>query len=119
MTHQSATPIAEGLSARTAPGCLALDGEVDLDTERALRLAVTAHARDEGGPFVLDLTGLGFLDSAGIGALYALSKDPDVDFSLRVRADSMIDRIISLSGLEHSLTVDRATESSTVGRDGD
>lgn len=113
MTHESATQIAEGLSARMSPRCLALDGEVDLNTERALRLAVTAHARDEGGPFVLDLTGLGFLDSAGIGALYALSKDPDVDFSLRVRSDSMIERMVRLSGLEHSLSVERVAESST------
>jgi anti-anti-sigma factor len=104
---EPATQIADGLSARKSPGCLALDGEVDLNTERALRLAVTAHARSEAGPFVLDLTGLGFLDSAGVGALYALAKDPDVDFSMRVRGGSMIERLVSLSGLERSLRVER------------
>jgi anti-anti-sigma factor len=102
--------IADGLWSRTSPGTVALLGEVDLHTERALRLAVTAQARLESGPFVLDLTGLDFLDSAGIGALYALARDPDLDFSIRVRAGSMIERLLSLSGLERVLTVTRATE---------
>jgi anti-anti-sigma factor len=99
--------IAEGLWARTAPGCLALTGEVDLNTERAMRMVVAAHTSAEPGPFVLDLTGLAYLDSAGIGTIYALARDPDLTFSVRVRAGSMIDRLLDFSGVERILHVER------------
>lgn len=99
--------IADGLWARTAPGHLALTGEVDLNTERAMRMAVTAHAATEQGPFVLDLTGLTYLDSTGIGTIYALARDTDLTFSIRVRAGSMIDRLLGFSGVERILHVER------------
>ncbi|MGQ0842884.1 MAG: STAS domain-containing protein [Sporichthyaceae bacterium] len=103
--------IARGLRARSTPGCLTVLGEVDLDSAQALRFAVGAHAQREAGRFVLDLTELGYLDSVGIGALYALGRDPDLDFSIRVRNGSTIEKVLALSGVERVSTLVRVAAS--------
>jgi len=100
-------PIGDGLWARITPGCMAFHGDIDLLTERPFRCAVTTQARIQTGPLVLDLTGLRYLDSGGLGALYAMSKDPEVAFSVRIRAGSIIERVLVFSGLDRTLTLVR------------
>ncbi len=51
---------------------VAADGEIDLSTVDELRSAVTAAADDETDKLRLDLTGIEFIDSAGLGGLLEL-----------------------------------------------
>jgi anti-sigma B factor antagonist len=50
------------------PG-LAVRGQVDLATVPALEERLEAAIRDSAGAFVLDLSGVDFLDSTGLGVL--------------------------------------------------
>jgi anti-anti-sigma factor len=99
--------IGPGLWARIDPGAMTFHGDIDLLTERAFRCSVTAHARREGGQLVVDFTRLNFLDSGGIGALYAMAKDPEIAISVRVNAGSIIDRVLIYSGMDRILPIER------------
>jgi anti-anti-sigma factor len=100
--------IGQGLWARVEPGVMIFHGDIDLLTERQFRCTVTAQARRQGGTLTLDFTALNFLDSGGIGALYAMANDPELTLSLRVVAGSIIDRVLTYSGMDRILTVERA-----------
>ena len=53
---------------RDAPG-LAVRGEVDLAATAALEAALEEAIRESAGAFVIDLTGVGFIDSSGLSVL--------------------------------------------------
>lgn len=53
---------------------LALTGELDLATAPKLSETVTAELRDSPGRIVVDLAGLTFCDSLGLGTLIVLSR---------------------------------------------
>jgi anti-sigma B factor antagonist len=80
-------------------------GEVDLVTAPALRTALT-NALDEspGGPCVVDLTGVTFLDSAGLTTLIEVNQRAH---SLRVVVGSNrpVIRPIQLTGLDGVLAL--------------
>jgi len=80
-------------------------GEVDLVTAPALRTALT-DALDEssGGPCVVDLTGVTFLDSAGLTTLIEVNQRAQ---SLRVVVGSNrpVIRPIQLTGLDGVLAL--------------
>jgi anti-sigma B factor antagonist len=81
------------------------EGEVDLVTAPALRTALT-NALDESseGPCVLDLTGVTFLDSAGLTTLIEVNQRAQ---SLRVVVGSNrpVIRPIQLTGLDGVLAL--------------
>jgi anti-sigma B factor antagonist len=95
---------------------VAVTGEVDLDTARLLHTAITAAIdRSGGGPCVVDLTAVTFLDSAGLTALLqAASHPPAHHDTLRIVVDSNrpVIRPIEITGLDDELklyhTVDEA-----------
>ena len=60
--------IVEGLRLGDAPG-VAVTGEVDINTAEALEAALEAAIRDSVGAFVVDLSGLEFIDSTGLHVL--------------------------------------------------
>lgn len=66
----------EGLTIRTSrEGSIATvsaAGEIDLSTADELRTAVTTAAAEGTDKLVLDLTGVEFIDSAGLGGLLEL-----------------------------------------------
>jgi anti-anti-sigma factor len=99
--------IGQGLWARVEPGAMTFHGDVDLATERQFRCAVTAQACRQGGALTVDFTALNFLDSGGIGALYAMANDPELTLSLRVLAGSIVDRVLVYSGMDRILTIER------------
>jgi anti-anti-sigma factor len=101
------TPVGDGLWARARPGGLDLFGDLDIVSEQAFRHAVRDRARREPGPLVLDVTQLNFLDSRGLAALFGLAEDPDVEYSLRVRVRSLVDRVVQISGLAEVIPVER------------
>jgi anti-sigma B factor antagonist len=53
---------------RDAPG-LAVRGELDLAAAPELEAALEDAIRESAGAFVLDLTGVGFIDSSGLSVL--------------------------------------------------
>lgn len=103
----TARDLGEGLRCTTAPGRICFSGEIDLLTERAFRDAVWAEARRQQRPLVIDLTGLSFLDSGGVGALYTLGQDPDVEISVEVTKKSTVDRLLVLSGLGRVMKINQ------------
>jgi len=106
--------IGPGLWARTGPGVMTFHGDIDLLTERAFRCSAMAQARREGGQLVIDFTRLNFLDSGGIGALYAMAKDPEIAITVRVNSGSIIDRVLIYSGMDRILKIERVEPSSAV-----
>ena len=99
-------------------GCLilAVRGEVDLSTGGRLMEAGSAALREAAGaPVILDLTGVDFLSSSGLGLLVALHDDGrELGAPLRVVVDPTrpVIRPIRTMGLDEVLalygTVDEA-----------
>jgi anti-sigma B factor antagonist len=56
-------------SAERTDGVLVVAGEVDMASAPRLRAALS-HLAAASGPLTVDLTGVSFLDSAGIAALF-------------------------------------------------
>jgi anti-sigma B factor antagonist len=80
-----------------------LSGEIDLQVAPTLREAgdaAIAHAA--GNPVHIDLSGVTFLDSTGIGALVAISNAAhDKDVPLRLRSvPEKITKLLSITGLD-------------------
>jgi anti-anti-sigma factor len=107
VTQADLVVIGQGLWARVEPGVMTFHGDIDLLTERPFRCAVTAQARRQGGALTVDFTPLNFLDSGGIGALYAMAQDPEIALKLRVLEGSIVDRVLCYSGMDRILTIER------------
>lgn len=99
--------IAPGLRARISPGVMTFYGDIDLLTERYFRCAVTAQGNRQGGQLTVDFTALNFLDSGGIGALYAMANDPELAITVRVHTGSIVDRVLIYSGMDRILPIER------------
>lgn len=52
----------------SGPTVFFLSGELDLATVPLMNVAI-AHAVTRGGPIMIDMTGLTFMDSTGVGAI--------------------------------------------------
>lgn len=97
----------EVLTLRVAPGRLTFAGEIDVVGEGAFSTAVASEARRQGGSVVLDLTGIRFLDSGGLTALYSLSRETDLHLSVEVLAGSLCDRVLLLSQMDRVVPIQR------------
>ncbi len=78
---------------------LAVVGEIDMDNAAELAAAITAALADGGPPLVLDLTGVEYLDSAGLSVL--LEHAP----GLEVVANPLLAPVLTISGLPGLTTV--------------
>ena len=54
---------------------LRVRGEIDLATAGELRARIGEHAEDAGGPAILDVSGVTFIDSTGLKALVGAQAD--------------------------------------------
>jgi anti-sigma B factor antagonist len=82
---------------------IVLTGEIDLQIAPQVREAGTAALDRAGGRTVhVDLGGVTFLDSTGIGALVAISNAAhDKDVPLRLRSvPEKITKLLSITGLD-------------------
>jgi anti-anti-sigma factor len=104
-----------GLWARIQPGVMTFHGDIDLLTERAFRCAVTTQANRQGGQLVVDFIALNFLDSGGIGALYALANDPELAITVRVHSGSIVDRVLIYSGMDRIVSIERVDPDGSSG----
>jgi anti-sigma B factor antagonist len=87
-------------TAREGAIVLAVKGDIDMSSADKLRRALDdAPARDR---LVVDLTGVGYLDSAGVKVLYdCLDRSPE----LIVEPDAVILRILAITGLHEHLNI--------------
>ncbi|MGW7317282.1 STAS domain-containing protein [Streptomyces sp. NPDC054854] len=70
-------------------------GEIDMSNTRELAAAIAGTA----GPLVLDLTGVEYLDSAGLSVLF-----PHAD-RIELLANSLLEPVLTISGLTDLTTV--------------
>ena len=95
--------MATALELSTRPGAdgipvVTVAGEIDMSNadrfRDALGLAAAAAAADGGGgSFVVDLTGVEYLDSAGVHALFEHAA------RIRLIADPLLEPVLTVSGL--------------------
>lgn len=89
---------------------LAIEGDIDLATAQHLVEAATPLLSQEGDrPLLLDLAGVTFLDSTGIGALLelrnqALVRERDTEI---VAMSGLVERVLELAGLSDLFTPGR------------
>ncbi|WP_240509028.1 STAS domain-containing protein [Streptomyces agglomeratus] len=83
---------------------IALRGEVDLESVEPLRLALDREARQGGVPVVLDLSAVGFADTAMINVL--LRARPGLGDRLRLAAPSaLVMRLLRVLSLDEVFTI--------------
>jgi anti-sigma B factor antagonist len=83
---------------------LAVRGEVDMATAPAMGDAVRDRLRQ--GPVVLDLSGVGFMDSSGVRMLDALAREAAEhawDLRLRDALSEPVAHVLELTGVKDEL----------------
>ena len=95
---------------------VAVEGEIDLYSAPQLREAVLAAVADGADHVVIDLTGVPFMDSSGLGAVVACLKrlrEGGGDLAVVTPPGSPPTKLLSLTGLDRAIathaTVDEAT----------
>jgi RND superfamily putative drug exporter len=92
---------------------MVLGGELDLRTTRTFGDALAEVEREAPPVIVIDLRGLSFVDSSGLGQLVAATRRARSAHRrvVFVRGSKPIDRILAVSGVDHALdlTADPAT----------
>ncbi|TMK19077.1 MAG: STAS domain-containing protein [Actinobacteria bacterium] len=86
---------------------LTVSGELDLATAPGLRERVREMTPDGPLKVALELTGVGFVDSSGLGAIVACLKhvrELEGDLVLVAPDASPVAKLLSLTGLEPSIT---------------
>jgi anti-sigma B factor antagonist len=94
---------------------LDVDGEVDIYTAPNLREQVGGLVDEERNRIVVNLLGVGFMDSSGLGALVAALKrvrERDGDMRL-VCDDGPVRRVLSITGLHQVFSVYPSVEAAT------
>jgi anti-sigma B factor antagonist len=83
-------------------GILTLTGEVDIYTSPELKSALAAAAADGASTLIVNLNGVGFIDSSGLGVLVgALRRAREAGGDLRiVSAQEGVARILRITGLD-------------------
>jgi anti-anti-sigma factor len=104
MTSESAdSPDAESLDISVEPGpVVAISGELDIQTGPRLREQLLAVMRQHGARLALDLSGVTFIDCAGINALLATRRRAQLEGgSLRVlRASPRVRHVLALTRVD-------------------
>jgi anti-sigma B factor antagonist len=83
-----------------------VDGEVDLAAVEELRAAIDEARTTPGAEVIeLDLAGVTFIDSSGVGAIVLASRAvADANQTMRIGARSaVVERVLEVSGLEEAL----------------
>ena len=97
------TDIVSDIIIRDNVTTIVLTGDLDLYSVPVVRPEIIAAANEfTGKEFRIDLTRVGFLDSAGLALLLALRKIPHVQgrLTISVGADSHPDRVLRLTRID-------------------
>ena len=88
---------------------VAISGAVDVCTEAALQQALLRIIRERGARLMLDLSGVSFMDCAGLRALLATRRRAELrgGFLRLIAASAAVGRIIELTGAQEALAMER------------
>ncbi|HLL66394.1 MAG TPA: STAS domain-containing protein [Micromonosporaceae bacterium] len=105
------------ISTRVLPTCTVVQvaGEVDLSTEPELRRDLAAVVEREMAQVVVDLTGVAFLDSTGLGLLvWAFRRMQDRGGGLCLAGpQASVAKLLDLTSLDRLITVYDSVEAAT------
>lgn len=110
-----------GTNAVTGVVVITLAGELDLASAAALAHAIDDAASPDAELLIVDLRGLEFMDSTGIGVLvkaHQAATQSGYRFAI-VKGSPQVDRILSLTGLDEQLTLLDAPEELLQGSERD
>ncbi len=90
---------------------VAISGEVDLCTESPLQQALLRIIRERSARLMLDVSGVSFIDRAGLRALLATRRRAELrgGFLRLTAASAAVRRIIELTGAQQALAMQRTT----------
>ena len=76
-------------------------GDIDIETAGDLRAHFLEHLVDPAARVVLDLSGVGFMDSSGLGALVSGWQVVRDEGEIRIAgANPAVQRVLSITGME-------------------
>jgi anti-anti-sigma factor len=123
-SERTGSPETASLDVSVRPGpIVTISGEIDIQSGPQLRDQLLSIIRRHSARLVLDLTGVTFIDCAGINVLLAARRRAQLEGgSLRVlRASPRVQRVIALARLHHVLMPttlpDVAASWGSIGRD--
>jgi anti-anti-sigma factor len=104
-----------GLTLCVRPGddgiIVTVSGEVDVGTEGLLRQALLRIMRERGARLLLDVSGVSFMDCAGLRALLATRRRAELrgGFLRLIAVSAAVRRITELTGAQEALAMERST----------
>ena len=95
---------------------VAISGEVDVCTEAPLQQSVLWIIRECGARLMLDVSGVSFMDCAGLRALLATRRRAETrgGFLRLIAISAAVRRIIELTGTQEALATERSTTDRSV-----
>jgi len=108
------------VTVRIRPGdggtIVAISGEVDVCTEAPLQQALLRIIRERGARLMLDVSGVSFMDCAGLRALLATRRRAEMRGGCMrlIAASAAVRRIIELTGAQETLAIERSTTDRSV-----
>jgi anti-anti-sigma factor len=100
------------IAVRRAPGeaVVTLAGEIDMSTVQRLATAVDAELAEATARVVLDMAGVTFCDSQGLGTLVVLSRKATMaqSYLLLVNVGDFLLRVLDITGLRGALMIQDA-----------
>jgi anti-sigma B factor antagonist len=86
-----------------------VSGEVDVCTEASLQQALLRIMREHGARLLLDVSGISFMDCAGLRALWTTRRRAELrgGFMPLIAVSRAVRRIIELTGAHEALAVER------------
>ncbi len=95
----------QALTTETYGNTLLLTGDIDLYVASAFREAGESHVREHDEP-VLDLTGVPFLDSAGLASLLSIARAArNHSHTLHVIANGNPRRVLRITGVDQMISM--------------
>ena len=90
---------------------VAVSGDVDVCTEALLRQALLRIIRERGARLMVDVSGVSFMDCAGLRALLATRRRAELrgGFMRLIATSAAVRRIIELTGMHMPLATERST----------
>jgi anti-sigma B factor antagonist len=95
---------------------VAISGEVDVGTEAQLQQSLLRIMRECGAKLMLDVSGVSFMDCAGLRALLATRRRAEIrgGFLRLIATSAAVGRIIELTGTQEALALERNTTDRSV-----
>ena len=90
---------------------VAISGEVDVGTEAQLQQSLLQIIRECGAKLILDVSGVSFMDCAGLRALLATRRRAEMrgGFLRLIATSAAVRRIIELTGAQEAWAMERST----------